>query len=80
MLKNIEIEIGNAVKAVSSAMKLKEQINTSVNLIAGRILLGGKLVLFGNGGSAADSQHVAAEFVGRFNMERRGAPGNLAHG
>jgi len=74
MLKNIEIEIGNAVKAVSSAMKLKEQINTSVNLIAGRILLGGKLVLFGNGGSAADSQHVAAEFVGRFNMERRGLP------
>jgi phosphoheptose isomerase len=31
---------------------------------------GGKLLLFGNGGSAADSQHVAAELVGRFQRER----------
>lgn len=35
---------------------------------------GGKLVIFGNGGSAADSQHIAAEFVGRFLEERRGLP------
>jgi D-sedoheptulose 7-phosphate isomerase len=32
---------------------------------------GGKLLLFGNGGSAADAQHVAAELVGRFQRERR---------
>ncbi len=31
----------------------------------------GKLLLFGNGGSAADCQHIAAEFVNRFQMERR---------
>ena len=31
---------------------------------------GGKLLLFGNGGSASDAQHVAAEFVGRFQRER----------
>ena len=31
---------------------------------------GGKLLLFGNGGSAADAQHVAAELVGRFQMDR----------
>ena len=31
----------------------------------------GKLFFFGNGGSAADSQHIAAEFVGRFQRERR---------
>ena len=35
---------------------------------------GGKLLIFGNGGSAADAQHVAAEFVGRFQRERRGLP------
>ncbi|MDP2938872.1 MAG: SIS domain-containing protein [Candidatus Omnitrophota bacterium] len=34
----------------------------------------GKIILFGNGGSAADSQHVAAEFVGRFKKERKGIP------
>jgi D-sedoheptulose 7-phosphate isomerase len=35
---------------------------------------GGKLLFFGNGGSAADAQHLAAEFVGRFVMERAGLP------
>lgn len=35
---------------------------------------GGKILLFGNGGSAADAQHVAAEIVGRFKRERRGLP------
>lgn len=35
---------------------------------------GGKLLLFGNGGSAADAQHVAAEIVGRYTRERRGFP------
>ncbi|OGX38807.1 MAG: phosphoheptose isomerase [Omnitrophica WOR_2 bacterium RIFCSPHIGHO2_02_FULL_50_17] len=32
---------------------------------------GGKILFFGNGGSAADSQHIAAEFIGRFKKERR---------
>ena len=35
---------------------------------------GGKVLLFGNGGSAADAQHVAAEFVGRFVVERAALP------
>jgi len=33
---------------------------------------GGKLILFGNGGSAADAQHIAAELVGRYKKERKG--------
>jgi D-sedoheptulose 7-phosphate isomerase len=39
--------------------------------IAGAVSTGGKLLLFGNGGSAADAQHAAAELVGRFQRERR---------
>ncbi len=35
---------------------------------------GRKILLFGNGGSAADAQHIAAEFVGRYRLERRGLP------
>jgi D-sedoheptulose 7-phosphate isomerase len=35
---------------------------------------GGKILIMGNGGSAADSQHIAAEIVGRFKKERRGVP------
>jgi D-sedoheptulose 7-phosphate isomerase len=41
----------------------------------GRALrLGHKLLVFGNGGSAADAQHIAAELVGRYGRERRGLP------
>jgi D-sedoheptulose 7-phosphate isomerase len=42
--------------------------------IARRIKEGRKLLLCGNGGSAADCQHIAAEFVGRFKLERRALP------
>jgi D-sedoheptulose 7-phosphate isomerase len=35
---------------------------------------GGKVLLLGNGGSAADAQHIAAELVGRYKAERRGLP------
>jgi D-sedoheptulose 7-phosphate isomerase len=35
---------------------------------------GGKVILFGNGGSAADAQHIAAELVGKFGMERTALP------
>ena len=35
---------------------------------------GNKLIFFGNGGSAADSQHIAAEFIGRFQKERKSLP------
>ena len=38
--------------------------------IAAALLSGGKLLVFGNGGSAADAQHFAAELVGRFQRER----------
>lgn len=34
-----------------------------------------KIILFGNGGSAADAQHIAAELTGRYKCERRGLPG-----
>ena len=33
---------------------------------------GGKILIFGNGGSAADAQHIAAEIVGRYKIERKG--------
>jgi len=38
------------------------------------IKFGGKILIMGNGGSAADSQHIAAEIVGRYKKERKGMP------
>jgi D-sedoheptulose 7-phosphate isomerase len=43
-------------------------------LITGCLRNGSKVLFFGNGGSAADAQHLAAEFVGRFVRERAGLP------
>ena len=51
-----------------------EALAAAAHVIAGAIRGGGKLLTFGNGGSAADAQHVAAEFVGRFERERPGLP------
>ncbi len=43
-------------------------------LMAKRLEMGYKILICGNGGSAADSQHFAAEIVGRFEKERKGFP------
>lgn len=41
-------------------------------LIIASLRTGGKLIAFGNGGSAADAQHLSAEFVGRYRVDRTG--------
>ena len=46
-------------------------LERAVDVIAEAVTSGHKLVLFGNGGSAADAQHIAAEFVGRMLRDRR---------
>jgi D-sedoheptulose 7-phosphate isomerase len=48
-----------------------EPILNASRTIAAAFRNGGTLLIFGNGGSAADAQHVAAEFVGRFLKERQ---------
>lgn len=47
-----------------------ERLAHAVDVIAERLAAGGKLLLFGNGGSAADAQHIATEFVGRLRRDR----------
>lgn len=51
-----------------------EQIEVIAAEIKKALAAGNKVLFCGNGGSAADSQHLAAEFVGRFQKERRGLP------
>jgi D-sedoheptulose 7-phosphate isomerase len=46
----------------------------AVEVVAQALRAGNKLLLFGNGGSAADAQHIAAELVGRFLGERKALP------
>ncbi len=51
-----------------------EDIEFVASALRDSILKGGKLVVFGNGGSAADAQHFAAELTGRFMKERKSLP------
>lgn len=53
---------------------LSGKIQEVCKLVADCLERGNKILLFGNGGSAADAQHIAAEFVGRFVKNRRSYP------
>src|SRR6516164_6586620 len=73
-----------AAKSIEASIAVKQSLLRYTNLISSiaqvsEILLsalkqGNKLLLFGNGGSAADAQHIAAEFVGRFALNRAALP------
>ena len=51
-----------------------DSIVAAAEIITRAFQQGKKLIIFGNGGSAADSQHIAAELVGRFQKERKSLP------
>lgn len=51
-----------------------EMVEAAVNCMVNSIKSGHKIILAGNGGSAADAQHFAGEIVGRFMMERKSIP------
>jgi D-sedoheptulose 7-phosphate isomerase len=59
------------IQALPTQLPVLEQIAEEMTRA---IVAGNKILWCGNGGSAADSQHFAAEFVGRFRRERRGLP------
>ena len=51
-----------------------DEVRRASEMIVGALRSGGKLLVFGNGGSAADSQHIAGELVNRFLQSRKGLP------
>jgi D-sedoheptulose 7-phosphate isomerase len=75
-----------AIDLINSSLRAGAELRTKLaqecggliieaaSLITGSLRAGGKVLFFGNGGSAADAQHLAAEFVGRFVLERAGLP------
>jgi D-sedoheptulose 7-phosphate isomerase len=56
----------------AAAEILSRPIADAVSAVVGCITAGGKVLACGNGGSASDAQHFAAEFIGRFERERPG--------
>lgn len=71
IVKRLE-ESAQIEKAIATS-KINE-IKRMINFILMAYKAGGKVVLFGNGGSAADAQHIAGELMGGFMLKRRGFP------
>lgn len=68
ILGEIHAHLESAQKMESLAEDLQKAAQMAINTLKN----GGKILLCGNGGSAADSQHIAAELTGRYKKERKG--------
>jgi len=70
---NEHLELAKTLPSLASA------VSTAVDIIRASLAAGGQLLIAGNGGSAADAQHIAAELTGRFLRERRPLPALALH-
>jgi D-sedoheptulose 7-phosphate isomerase len=75
MRRAIERAFNDSIDAKRQFLKQQlPALEKAIEVIAARLLAGNKVMFFGNGGSAADAQHLAAEFVNRFLLERPPLP------
>ena len=75
LLKIVKDSFINSIETKRAFLEMYKDRIVEVGLIMAQALLdGNKILFFGNGGSAADSQHLAAEIVGRYKKERKGLP------
>jgi len=74
MKKLIQKEFNEHLVAAEKMTSLTDKIAEAAKLCIECLEKKRKLLFFGNGGSAADAQHIAAELVGRYKTERKGLP------
>ena len=72
MIETIKNELNLHNEITAEMEKLSDSIESIAKLAIDSIKSNGKIILFGNGGSAADAQHIAAELVGRYKSNRKG--------
>jgi D-sedoheptulose 7-phosphate isomerase len=72
--KIIDSIFDKSLEIISNSKDLSDRISDSIDAILKSLQNNGKIIIFGNGGSAADAQHFAAEFIGRFEKERDAIP------
>ena len=70
----IQNEFNEHIKTSNLIHNLTDVVATSAQICIKCLNSGGKILIFGNGGSAADAQHIAAELVGRYKVDRKGLP------
>src|SRR5215469_174615 len=74
MSTEFESAIREHIRVIESLRELLPTLGRIAEMMSRTIMGGQKIFWCGNGGSAADSQHIAAELVGRFARERRALP------
>lgn len=74
MKTEIKKEIIASAALIKDSVLLTSDIEKTVSVIVKCIKKGNKVVLFGNGGSAADAQHIAAELIGKYKKMRKSLP------
>jgi len=73
MQSTIEFEFSEHLKTSQATLEyIAKPLEIAAKLCIDSLQGGGKILIFGNGGSAADAQHIAAEMVGRYKIERKG--------
>jgi D-sedoheptulose 7-phosphate isomerase len=73
MQSTIKFEFSEHLKTAKVTLEyIADPLEIAANLCIDSLQNGGKILIFGNGGSAADAQHIAAELVGRYKVERKG--------
>lgn len=72
LIQTIDKLFNEHLKVVSEAQRTTSILAQLAVILSDALQQGKKILVFGNGGSAADAQHFAAELVGRFKMERKG--------
>ena len=72
--ERIKETMSESSNLILTSVDLSEKIEDAVSAIIKCLEEKDKLVIFGNGGSAADAQHISAEFIGRFQRERQSLP------
>ena len=76
MKQTISKEFQSHLETINNVINTMEKKVEEASILAVKTLKNGnKILLCGNGGSAADAQHIAAELTGRYKTERRGLPG-----
>ena len=78
-IKNLIQSSIDVKQLVLSDQRLQDAVRSSINSIVNAFRNGNKVMFCGNGGSAADAQHLAAEFSGRFYKDRTALPAEALH-
>ncbi|MGH8103164.1 MAG: D-sedoheptulose-7-phosphate isomerase [bacterium] len=69
-----QAEVKARIALLEEAVALDPQVERAAELLKKAVASGHKVMVFGNGGSAADAHHFVAELVGRYKRDRRGVP------